>query len=109
MTHEQDLSARIRALPGRHQGTKIEMIRAVLEDIENAISRGVPRQSILDELNRDARGLEISMNSFATMLKRAREERKARVVERSELLPGDRRKHEKTLAEQQKGKREQSL
>ena len=77
MTSQEDLAARIRALPGAGRETRIDRIRAVIDEIDNAISRGVRRADLLQELNRGEQGPKMTMASFASTLKRVRQQRKA--------------------------------
>jgi hypothetical protein len=50
--------------------SKTRRLGELLAEIENLLSSGVPRQAVLEALNQQ--GFDLSMPSFATMLKRLR-------------------------------------
>lgn len=79
-------SARLRMLASNHAGrSKAARLRDVYDDVEAALSAGVPRAVVLNELS--ALGLEMSLATFETTLKRIRQNR-ARVTEQTALSGG---------------------
>lgn len=70
------VSQRLKALAADDKKrSKAARLRDVIEDVEAALAAGVPRQDVLDELN--DLGLNMTLTTFETTLKRIRAKLKA--------------------------------
>jgi hypothetical protein len=68
------IAERLRALASDDKKrSKAARLRDVIDDVEAALSAGVPRSSVVDELA--AQGLQMSLATFETTLKRIRQKR----------------------------------
>ena len=73
------ISERLRALASDDKNrSKAARLRDVIDDVEAALSAGVPRSSVVDELA--VHGLEMTLATFDTTLKRIRQKRGNRSV-----------------------------
>jgi hypothetical protein len=104
----------LRDLPNAQNTRKSRqgMIRALLPEIESAIEQGVPRTTIVEQLNK--MGIEISLPIFATSLHRARAARDKKkggrqpsVVQNGKLADSDAPSNQQETATHQKLTRKQ--
>lgn len=70
------IAERLRALASDDmKRSKAARLRDVIDDVEAALAAGVPRSSVVDELSKH--GLNMTLATFETTLKRIRQKRKA--------------------------------
>lgn len=67
------IADRLRALAAADKRSKAARLRDVIDDVEAALAAGVTRASVVDELA--LHGLEMSLATFETTLKRIRRKR----------------------------------
>ncbi|MDF0606761.1 hypothetical protein HZU77_014020 [Neisseriaceae bacterium TC5R-5] len=68
------IAERLRALASDDKKrSKAARLRDVIDDVETALAAGVPRSSVVEELA--AQGLQMSLATFETTLKRIRQKR----------------------------------
>lgn len=81
------IAERLRALASDDKKrSKAARLRDVIDDVEAALAAGVPRSSVVDELA--AQGLEMSLATFETTLKRIRLKRgKPQITPVSSVIP----------------------
>lgn len=81
------IAERLRALASDDKKrSKAARLRDVIDDVEAALSAGVPRSSVVDELA--AQGLQMSLATFETTLKRIRQKRgKPQITSVSPVIP----------------------
>ncbi|OJZ69125.1 hypothetical protein XFPR_13095 (plasmid) [Xylella fastidiosa] len=78
------IAERLRALASDDKNrSKTARLRDVIDDVEAALSAGVPRSSVLNEL--EAQGLQMSIATFETTLRRIRQKR--RKLQISSVIP----------------------
>lgn len=71
---KKTISERLRALASDDKKrTKAARLRDVIDDVEAALAAGVSRAAVVEELK--ANGLELTMQTFETMLRRIRAKR----------------------------------
>lgn len=71
---KKTISERLRALASDDKKrTKAARLRDVIDDVEAALAAGVSRAAVVEELK--ASGLELTMQTFETMLRRIRAKR----------------------------------
>jgi hypothetical protein len=66
--------------------TKAGFLREVLVDVEAALAAGVSQSNIVDELNKH--GLDITLATFVTTLKRLRQQRNKKLALTTLQVPG---------------------
>jgi len=72
----QAIVERLRALAtDDEKRSKTARLRDLIDDVEAALAAGVPRASVLEELNKH--GLDMSLATFDTSLRRIRQKRSA--------------------------------
>ncbi|WP_088569759.1 hypothetical protein [Xylella fastidiosa] len=81
------IAERLRALASDDKNrSKTARLRDVIDDVEAALSAGVPRSSVLNEL--EAQGLQMSIATFETTLRRIRQKRRKLQISSVIPLPG---------------------
>ncbi|MDC6409538.1 hypothetical protein LOD50_10440 [Xylella fastidiosa subsp. multiplex] len=90
------IAERLRALASDDKKrSKAARLRDVIDDVEAALSAGVPRSSVLNEL--EAQGLQMSVATFETTLRRIRQKRRKLQISSAIPSKGQSEKPSETL------------